>query len=178
MKIFAIVVLSLTTLIMLIRFLVLRKRKKKLSTWRVGDDLEMFSHYMETAKSNGLKYPKLIRWDLKELIIDLGDDMETLVEHVVVNRNNSAFWRKKYASMKKFMTEQGRYGKYKSSSDGKKVTDSKMDITNVSGDIHIDGKPIKGMNETYLRIYLGYAIEEEKYEIAAKIKEELKENHR
>jgi hypothetical protein len=146
-----------------------------ISTWKVGDELKTSKHYMEQARKNGLKYPKLVKWDDKEVLIDVGDGMVTLVGHGSIHENRDDFWRMKHASMNKFMREINKLTEYKpqKDKDGKEI-ESKMDVKqDENGNITIDGQPLEGMGEVYLQIYLKYAIEEKRNRLAEAIRKEL-----
>jgi hypothetical protein len=151
-----------------------------ISTWQVGDKLLLFGYgvdYMKKAKENGMEYAILIKWDEDELMIDVGDGYTHLITHSKVQRNQSDYWRMKYASMDRFMSSIDKLTEYKpkkKGKDGKEFeVESKMEVTIKDGNVFIDGQPIEGMSEVYLNIYLKYALEEGNNKLAEKIRKEL-----
>lgn len=157
-----------------------KKRKEFLadiSTWQVGDKLKMTSYYMDEAKKNGIKFPKLVKWDEHEVLVDLGDNMVNLVSYSRVLENRDDFWRMKYASMNKFMTSINKLSDYKAKKDknGKEV-ESEMDVDVRDGLVFINDMPLIGMMETYLLIYQKIAMKEGRNNLLTKINEELKKH--
>jgi hypothetical protein len=158
-----------------------RKYKKfiqDISTWQVGDKLRMTASYMLDAKKNGYDYPKLVKWNDTDVIVDMGDNMHTLVTHSVIIENRDDFWRMKYASMNKFMRDINKLTEYKpkvTNEKGEEVeVESKMDIKTDGGFFTINDMPIEGMSEVHLTIFLKYAIEEKNHKLAGLLREELK----
>ena len=156
------------------------KRRKEflddISTWKVGDKLKMSKYYMGLAKENGQKFPKLIKWDDKEIMIDVGDGFTHLLTHDNVVQNHDDYWRMKYASMDAFMSSIDKLVEYKPKNEKGEEVESKMEVKTKGGEIWIDDKPLMGMPEIYLKIYAGYAQEEENFKLLEQIRKELQKH--
>jgi len=148
-----------------------------ISTWQVGDKLKMTSYYAQQLKNKGLKYATLVKWDDKEVMVDMGDGFTTLLKHSDILENHDDFWRMKYASMNKFMREINKLTEYKPKNEKGEEIESKMDIKiDDSGNLFINDMMLEGMSEIHLNIFLKYAVEEGNNKLASRIREELKKH--
>ena len=160
------------------------KHKKFLadiSTWQVGDSLDMNNYYFKKLEKNGRTRASLIRWNSEEAMIDVGDESSWLVGHNEILRNDSDYWREKYSSMDKFMSSINKLTEYKpkkkTNAKGEVVEqESKMDVEVRDGQVFIDGQSLIGMPEIYLTIYQKHALAEGRNKLLAKINEELKKH--
>ena len=161
-------VLGIVLVKYLFRLLICRSRRLISKNWKVNDVLILnllslsnaLRKHLNTTEEEAL----LSGWNSSNVFIRVGD--KVFVEKwSSVYTNKSNFWRVNYDSCTKFMGQNPNFGM-------DQTIDSSSDFI-LSSDF-IDGKHISTLNETLCQIYLAKAIESENYELAEKLKNQLK----
>jgi len=178
---FLIVVVILIFVIYKLKTLLTKWKIEEISKWEVGDNLHTDSLWMSKAKDNNLKYPILVKWNENEFLINVGDDYNYLIGYGKINSNISATWRERYSRMNKFMNKINKLNEFKpknkcNDKGEKKEFNSEMEVNSKGGQIFINDMPLVGMPQVYLNIYQGIALKEERFNLLAKINEELKKH--
>lgn len=154
------ITLGVLSIIFGIVALVKKARVDEMSDWKVGDKLIIKSYGFLAAelKKNGADYGILVGWSKEEVLVDMGADYVKQISYSDIETNKSARWRRIENRCQNYMGEQRLHfnGRKKSTSDE-----------------FFDGQDISTLNETQLNVYLKKALNEEKYEIANKIKKQL-----
>jgi hypothetical protein len=139
----------------------LKKREKLCKEWKVGDKLIVDSLELELQlQKRGLEYAILSGCNLDNVIIQIGDDVYCR-DWDVVKHNKSHTWRQNYEKCKSSMGVEPSFNPI--IKDGGSSNPSGM----------IDGKPIELLSEVECQIYLKQALEEENFELAEKIRQQM-----
>lgn len=141
------------------------KREKMLKTWQVGDKLyprPCFYRDSPSASSaftkSGKNFLTLAGFDMYYVFVKISGVTHKLSFNEI-DYNKSAMWRKNYESCKEFMGTEPDFNPV--------ILDS-----NTSKDT-IEGKPVELLTEIECQIYLKQALEEEKFELAEKIRQQM-----
>jgi hypothetical protein len=157
MQIFSIILIATVVFVFLIRKSVRNARKRKMSTWQVGDIIIL-------TTGEGI----LRGWTLDFIYISKQDSPKT-TKKLKINRleyNKSAYWRNNFDECQKTMGVEPQFNRdavaSMASSNGRR-----------NGSKIIDGKSIELLTEIECQIYLKECLKDEDYETAELIKKQL-----
>ena len=138
----------------------INKRKKLCKEWKIGDKIIL--NYLSSAHSalikSNLGYATLSGCNLEYVFVTIGD-LVYRIKWDEVENNKSYNWRSDYEKCESLM--------------GTKPTfnpEIKED-NNTSG--KIDGKPIELLTEVECQVYLKQALDNEDFELAEKIRQQM-----
>ena len=158
MQIFSIILIATVVFIFLIRKSVRNARKRKLSTWKVGDRI-----LLTTGEGVILR-----GWTLDFIYISEQHSPKTTLK-LKINRldyNKSAYWRNNFDECKKTMGIEPQFDR-----------DAVPSMTSFNGEMKgskiIDGKPIELLTEIECQIYLKECLKDEDYETAELIRKQI-----
>ena len=142
-----------------------KQRKERLKMWQIGDKLyPVFSFHRdnksasEALAKSGKEFLTLVGFTMKHVFVNIGGIVYKIrLEYI--DYNKSAIWRENYNICKEFMGTEPGFSSVLGESDLSKDT--------------IDGKPIELLTEIECQIYLKQALEEEKFELADKIRQQM-----
>lgn len=137
-----------------------KNRKKKCSTWKIGDKLvlNMGDYHRELVK-NKADYAILKGWSLDSLYINCGDDFVHKVSWSCLNYNKDDNWRQNYEEAKKVMGCNPEFPNGVGTSSSSKG--------------EVNGKPIETLSEIECEVQLKLAIENEDYTLADNLRKRL-----
>lgn len=142
-----------------------KQRKEMLKTWQVGDKLypKLDFHLNNPDASqafakSGKEFLTLVGFTMYHVFVKI-DGITYKIEFKYIDFNKSAIWRENYDTCKEFMGTEPDFNPVIGESD--------------SSNDNIDGKPIELLTEIECQIYLKQALEEEKFELAEKIRQQM-----
>lgn len=143
--------------------------KNKFKYWEIGDDIYLFVNKVKIYNPEvNLPYNKrsfeLYGWNKNKVFLNINGRL-TYIEMNCVEFNNTAIWRKHFDDCYNIM---GKSPNFKRNNVFKNIDKDEPKKDNI-----LDGKSIDSLTETECQVYLKIAIEQEKYELAEKIKKQM-----
>ena len=158
MQLFSIISLAFIVFVLLIRKSVRHARKRKMSTWQIGDRI-----ILTTGEGVILR-----GWTLDFIYISEKHSLKTTTK-LKINRleyNKSASWRNNFDECQKTMGVEPQF-------DRDAVSSMASSNARINGSRIIDGKEIELLTEIECQIYLKECLKDEDYETAELIKKQM-----
>jgi hypothetical protein len=154
MQIFNIILIATVVFVFLIRKSVRNARKRKMSTWKVGDVM-----ILRSGKGVILR-----GWTLDFIYISEKHSLKTTTKLKInrLDKNKSALWRNNFDECQKTMGIDPQFDR-----------DAVLSMASSNGSRIIDGKSIELLSEIECQIYLKECLKDEDYETAELIKKQL-----
>lgn len=147
------------------RMMYKKNKKEELSLWEEGDMLTIFegSTVGSMMRAKGIDRATLIAWSDQEVIVKVDSELyKTTYGSVITNKGLER--RRMEARLRKQM---GKPESWKLS--------EAFEKTKSTGNDFCDGKVIELMNEIECQVYLNKAIKADEFEVAAQIRERMKQ---
>ena len=157
MQLFTIISLAFIVFVLLIRKSVRHARKRKMSTWQLGDRIILTTG----------EFVVLRGWTLDFIFISEQHSPKTTTR-LKINRlsyNKSAFWRNNFDECQKTMGVEPQFIR--------DLTSFPSSNGEIKGNKIIDGKPIELLTEIECQIYLKECLKDEDYETAELIRKQM-----
>jgi len=168
-KVIAIIAAAIPTAVFLWKFLVWLSRRISSRGWEVGDKIILdrahtSSSLYEAVEKSG-EMATLVGWNSKHVFYTVGGTTYR-EDWLSIKTNKSDNWRKSYSESRSFM---GKDPGFNPSVSGKLFTDTEGG----NDEVEFFGKRIELMSEIECEVNLKLALEQERYELAEKIRERL-----
>lgn len=142
------------------------ERQVEMKGWEIGDKLILTEEWWRKLESVNQSYGVLKGWDEEHVYVQFGSNVSQLEYHDI-KHNKSWIWRENYRKCEEFMGKAPLFDAVIQDHGW----DNKKDEPKQDGTIH--GKNISELTETECQVYLKECLENEEYELAEMIKEQM-----